>query len=106
MGVVGDHLLCRKSLQARCGLSKAVRLTWSQQMLHGIAQTVVGRINLRCELVTQPADLVMFVAVRAPAAGIVSSDYRGVEHHPLQLGALECVEDASPHPNGTAACVS
>ena len=49
VALVGDHMFRRESLQQRRGLSDVVRLAGSEHEPHRVAETVVGRVNLRPE---------------------------------------------------------
>ena len=68
VALVGDDVFRHESLQQRCGLSDVMRLTRRQQKLHRVAQSVAGRVNLRAEATTRPAELLAAAFLRAPAA--------------------------------------
>ena len=68
VSLVGNDLLRRESFQQRRGLSDVMRLTGCQQKLHRVAKSVAGRMNLRTEASTRPAELLAPPFLRAPAA--------------------------------------
>ena len=68
VALVGEHLFRDEPLQQRCGLSDVVRLTGRQQKLHGVAESIASRMDLRSESATRPAKLLVPAFFRAPAA--------------------------------------
>ena len=65
---VGDDVFRRESCQQGRGLSDVGRLTGREQKLHGIAQSIADRVNLRSESATRSAEFMNATFFRAPTA--------------------------------------